>query len=283
MINKIKGYLLKKIYKSQYRNGHYYSPIPLIEEIEKRDEQIFTMPKTIPGIDLCDEEQVILLKEFETQPSWKIAAESTSENFYYSKNGFFNSADAYFLAAMIINKKPRKIIEIGSGFSSALMMDVKNKYFNKSLELTFIEPYPERLYGLIAKKELNIYEQFIQDIDIDMFEALEANDILFIDSSHISKVGSDVNHIIFNILPRLKKGVIVHFHDITYPFEYPKNWIYDGIFWNEAYILKSFLMYNQNFKVKLFNSYLYHFHNDWFNANIPKYNIEGGSIWLEKQ
>lgn len=283
MIHHIKKYLLKKIYRSQYRNGHFYSPIPLIEDIYKRENEIFSMTKTIPGIDLCMNEQLMLLKSFETQPKPDISVEPSQGSLYYSNNGFFNSLDAYFLASMMINLKPKRIIEVGSGFSSAMMMDIKNKHVN-STEVTCIEPYPQRLNSVLGAEvnKINVRQEFVQDVEMELFEELNSNDILFIDSSHISKVGSDVNHIIFNILPRLKKGVIIHFHDITYPFEYPKKWIFEGIFWNEAYLLKSFLMYNESFKIKLFNSYLYHFQNQWLSNNIPECNIEGGSIWIEK-
>ena len=285
MINFIKRFLLKKIYKSQYRNGHYYSPIPDLKDVQLRENEIFSDSHDIPGIDLQVDKQLSLLKEFEGQKLHSLNSTPIPENLYFSDNGYFNSADAYFLASMMINKKPKKIIEVGSGFSSSLMLDMRQKYFSEALKLTFIEPYPDRLNQILNGKdiEVEIRQQFVQDLNIDLFKKLDKNDFLFIDSSHISKVGSDVNHILFNILPILKKGVIIHFHDITFPFEYPRQWVYDGIFWNEAYILKSFLMYNDNFKIELFNSYIYHFHNQWLKSNIPEYNLEGGSIWIEKQ
>jgi hypothetical protein len=117
----------------------------------------------------------------------------------------------------------------------------------------------------------------IQEVDLTIFDDLEAGDILFIDSSHVSKVASDVNFEIFEILPRLKKGVIIHFHDICHPFEYPSNWLDMGIYWNEAYLLRAFLMFNTHFSILMFNHY-------WNNAVIPEFGTvtEGGSLWLIK-
>jgi hypothetical protein len=119
----------------------------------------------------------------------------------------------------------------------------------------------------------------------ELFDQLNENDILFIDSTHVSKTNSDVNKILFEILPRLKRGVLIHFHDIFYPFEYPKEWVlqWNGFGWNEDYILKAFLMYNNQFKIVMFNTFLEHFHKEWFKENMPLcLENEGGSIWLQK-
>ena len=125
----------------------------------------------------------------------------------------------------------------------------------------------------------------VQDVEIEYFNKLEENDILFVDSSHVSKTGSDLNHIIFNILPILNKGVIIHFHDIFYPFEYPKEWVLTqgGFGWNESYMLRAFLMYNKSFKILFLNSYMEHFHKDWFLSNMPDCLLrQGGSLFIVK-
>ncbi|MBF0510802.1 MAG: class I SAM-dependent methyltransferase, partial [Candidatus Omnitrophica bacterium] len=121
------------------------------------------------------------------------------------------------------------------------------------------------------------------DVDVSFFDELGENDILFVDSSHVSKTGSDVNHILFNILPKLNKGVLIHFHDIFYPFEYPKPWVLEGRCWNEDYLLRAFLSYNNSFEIVVFNTFLEHFHEDWFKENMPLcLKNKGGSIWLRK-
>jgi hypothetical protein len=113
---------------------------------------------------------------------------------------------------------------------------------------------------------------------------LEANDILFIDSSHVSKAGSDVNHLFFTVLPRLKPGVLVHVHDVFYPFEYPLGWLRQGRAWNELYLLRAFLQYNTAFEMLFFNSFLWKHHKEQLAAKLPRMATNpGGSIWLRKR
>ena len=99
----------------------------------------------------------------------------------------------------------------------------------------------------------NLRQQTLQSVGVEVFEELGRGDILFIDSTHVSKLGSDVNYLFFEILPRLRSGVRVHIHDVFFPFEYPPKWIAKGIAWNENYLLRGFLQYNDKFRIVLFN------------------------------
>ena len=122
----------------------------------------------------------------------------------------------------------------------------------------------------------------LEEVPLAQFSQLKQNDILFIDSSHVSKMGSDVNYLIHQILPRLNKGVFIHIHDIPYPFQYPKKWIEEGRGWNEVYILRAFLQFNDAFAIRLFGSYLEKMHRPFLEKSIPKIVSRGASIWLEK-
>jgi hypothetical protein len=127
-------------------------------------------------------------------------------------------------------------------------------------QFTFIDPYPKRLQGLINdsdRKTCRVIEQKVQSIPSILFDSLDANDLLFIDSSHVVKTGSDVLHLFFSIVPRLKPGVVVHIHDIYWPFEYPLDWLKQGICWNEAFLVKAFLQFNESFRIVLFNDYCF--------------------------
>ncbi|MBM3392172.1 MAG: class I SAM-dependent methyltransferase [Betaproteobacteria bacterium] len=152
---------------------------------------------------------------------------------------------------------------------------------------TFIEPYPKLLMSMLKSEDqarCRIIPSRLQDVPLDEFAALEANDILFIDSTHVGKVGSDVNRVFFDILPRLNKGVYIHFHDIFYPFEYPKAWIFKGRAWNEAYMLRTFLQFNTSFRVVLMNTFMQHFHEAFFKERMPLcLKNPGGSIWLRRE
>jgi len=155
---------------------------------------------------------------------------------------------------------------------------------NNSVECTFIDPNPQRLKAVLAPSTpATILEKRVQDVPLDLFERLEAGDILFIDSAHVAKTGSDVNHIFFRILPILKPGVRVHLHDVVYPFEYPEEWVFDGKAWNEAYMLRAFLQYNSSFELELFPSYLIQFHREYFQREMPLcLQNTGGSIWIRR-
>ncbi|AXT21283.1 class I SAM-dependent methyltransferase [Flavobacteriaceae bacterium AU392] len=272
-----------------YPAGHYYSTIISIDEVRKRENEIWKNETVneVLGVDLNIGKQLQTIQSFEEYYD-EIPFEDTKKEGlrYFFKNGFYSYSDAISLYGMIRNYKPKKIIEAGSGYSSALMLDVNACFFQNQIDLTFIEPYPERLYDLILEKDkisTTIIESFIQNVPINIFESLESGDILFIDSTHVSKTGSDVNFILFEILPRLKSGVLIHFHDIFYPFEYPKKWVFQGRNWNEDYIVKAFLMYNKEFEILFFSHYLHKHHKNAFKKLPLMYNNHGGNLWLIKK
>ncbi|MFN4151401.1 MAG: class I SAM-dependent methyltransferase, partial [Candidatus Sericytochromatia bacterium] len=150
----------------------------------------------------------------------------------------------------------------------------------------FIEPYPDLLLSLIKSKndiKNKLISKKLQEVSVKIFKSLKENDILFIDSTHISKFNSDVNYIFFKILPTLNKGVIIHFHDIFHPFEYPFSWLKQGIFWNEIYLLRAFLQFNTTFKIIYFNNYLYQNYKKILLEELPLYEKNpGGSLYIKK-
>lgn len=279
-----------RICKLNHRPGHFYSPIVSYKKIKKHVDDIFSVKSNqIPGIELRETQQIDLLEKLSKMYSSIPFNDEKKHNLrYYYKNSYYSYSDAVFLHLIIRHFNPKSIIEIWSGFSSAVMLDTNNLFFENKINITFIEPYPKRLFSLLTdydKKNTNILTDNLQNIDLEIFDKLNENDILFIDSTHVSKTGSDVNKIIFQILPRLKKGVLIHFHDIFFPFEYPLDWVKNknGFGWNEAYILKSFLMYNTDFEIVMFNTFLEHFHEKWFAEHMPLcLKNKGGSIWIQK-
>jgi predicted O-methyltransferase YrrM len=269
--------------------GHFYSPIPSLAEIEQHQSKIFgTFPKSIPGVELHELEQLQLLETFcHYYQDLPFPSHKTDGFRYYFENPAYSYSDAIFLHCMLRHLMPKKVIEIGSGFSSCATLDTNEIFFNGSLELTFIEPYPDLLMSLIKKedtKNIKVIPQRLQDVELTEFETLEANDILFIDSTHVSKINSDVNRIFSEILPILSSGVYIHFHDIFFPFEYPKHWICEGRAWNEIYMLRTFLQYNSNFYIVLMNTFMEHFHEPFFREKMPLcLKNRGGSIWVRKE
>ena len=268
--------------------GHFYSPIPDINELQNIDgEFIGCTSKKIPGVELNDDEQLELLKRFSGfYREMPFQAEKQEGLRYYFENPAYSYSDAILLHCMIRHLKPNRIIEVGSGFSSCMILDTNDLFFDGSLATTFIEPYPELLMSLIGDPDqdrIEIIPSRLQDVDLSKFDELEENDILFIDSTHVSKINSDVNRIFFDVLPRLSTGVHVHFHDIFFPFEYPREWLLEGRAWNEAYMLKAFLQFNHAFHPVLMNTYMTNFHESFFEENMPLcLKNTGASIWLKR-
>jgi hypothetical protein len=269
--------------------GHYYSPIPSLEEIKKDESRIFeSAPRSIPGIELNEADQLKLLGEFRGYyKEMPFQSEKREGLRYYFENPAYSYSDAILLHCMIRFLKPKRIIEIGSGFSSCVTLDTNELFFDDSIATTFIEPYPQLLLSLITEKDkgkIRIIATRLQDVDPLEFKALQTNDILFIDSTHVSKINSDVNRIVFDILPNLSSGVYIHFHDIFFPFEYPKDWVYEGRSWNEAYILRAFLQFNSAFRIVLMNTFMENFHEPFFQEMMPLcLRNTGGSIWIRRE
>ncbi len=291
LVNKLP--YVRTLYKQSlnccFPNGHFYSPVISIEGVKKREAEIWKKRDEdgILGVELRTEEQIKLLQQFAkyyTELPFK--PEKQEKLRYLFENGSYSYTDGIILYSMIRHFEPKRIIEIGSGHSSMVMLDTNELFFNNQINLTFIEPYPEKLYSLMKewdKKETTVVKSEVQQVSLDVFEKLEAGDILFVDSTHISKTGSDVNFILFEILPVLKSGVLIHFHDVFYPFEYTKEWVFQGRNWNEDYILKAFLMYNDKFEIKLFSEYLHKHHKNVFEEMPLCYNNAGGNLWIEKK
>lgn len=266
--------------------GHFYSPIPdfdILDDLIKDRHRNIEYPSAIE-FNISDQlELLIKLSEYYSDLPWE---ESPNDNLLYNyDNPNFSYSDAITYYSMIRYTNPDTIIEIGCGYSSALSLDVNRLFFNNKIEIKFIEPYPELLLRILKKKKTKytLYNQKLQDISLNFFMNLKSNDILFIDSTHVSKYCSDVNYIIHDILPVLPSGIYIHFHDIFYPFEYPEEWLREKRAWNEQYILRAFLEYNQVFKIVFFNNFLAQKFPENFYSIFPMARkCPGGGIWLKK-
>jgi hypothetical protein len=275
--------------------GHFYSPIPDIKDIQARSRIAHPCaPAEIPGIDVNVEAQCALAREFVTYYNeLPFPNEKQNEYRYYLDNDYFSYGDGVVLYLMMRHFKPKRVVEVGSGFSSAAMLDMNEKFFNGQIDFTFIEPFPGRLLSLLReheKKQCNIVQAPVQEASQMLFAKLQENDVLFVDSSHVAKIHSDVVQLLFNILPSLNRGVILHFHDVLWPFEYPGTWLDQGRAWNEAYMLRTFLQYNRTFRILYFNSMMENYYGDFLRKEmplvmkIPSSPVTPGntSLWLRK-
>lgn len=241
---------------------HYYTPIPDTRLLHKKNS-LWSKELPLDGIKLNIEENITFLETVclpFKQEYFSFPKEKTN-NFsqYYLNNGSFGFVSGQVHYSIIRYFKPKKIIEVGSGHSTLVSLEAlkKNNEEGASFEFFAIEPYPPKyLKDLVG---VNIIKKKAEEMDVQFFQTLNENDLLFIDSSHTVKVGGDVNFLILEVLPRLKKGVIVHIHDIQFPYEYFKSYILEQhLFWQEQYLVQAFLMYNSSFKIIWCASYMHH-------------------------
>jgi hypothetical protein len=283
------------IFLRRFPPGHFHSPIPnLCDALNQATTAQTASVVAVPAINLNETCQTGLIEAFrQFYPELPFPDRATEGARYYLDNPFFSYGDGIILYSFMRQFQPRRIVEVGSGFSSAAMLDVNDWFFGRKLQFTFIEPYPDRLNSLLFARDkgsCKILVKGVQQVELDAFQSLEENDFLFVDSSHVGKTGSDVLHLLFQVLPLLQKGVIAHFHDILWPFEYPKIWLQEGRAWNEAYFLRAFLQYNSAFEVLFFNSFMAMQHPGILSSKIPRAlspssfdeTIPNSSLWLRK-
>lgn len=294
--NRAVGYISSKFYQLEkwgvhVSPVHFYYPTP---DTKSLSEALWDKKSSLIGIDMNDAAQLAMLSsfrmnykaEYENFPKESDAAHSAR---YFLNNGAFESVDGEILYCMVRALQPKKIIEIGSGFSTYLSAQALLKNQNETginCELVAIEPYPNKTLKMGFPGLSRLIPKKIQDVPLQYFDTLEENDILFIDSSHVLKIGSDVETEYLEILPRLKKGVFVHIHDIFLPTHYPKNWIQkEKLFWNEQYLLQAFLTFNDHFEVIWAGNYMHLNYPEELQKTFGSYNsqcIQPGSFWIKK-
>ena len=270
--------------------GHHYSPIVNISEIadEFRRRAAEPAPASIDGIfvDLAKQRNLWsrMVPLFQEIP---FRSGETIDFRYYFDNENYSYGDGSVLYAMLRLHRPKRLIEVGSGYSSACSMDTIERYLNGEVKVTFIDPYPKLLREMLGEetiRRITLHEQRVQDVPLPEFDTLENGDVLFIDSTHVIKTGSDVCRELFEIIPRLTAGVLIHFHDMFWPFEYPEDWVLrENRSWNELYGMRAFLMHNDTVEIVFFNDYFRQFEVDLIKETYPLFlKNPGGSLWLRK-
>jgi hypothetical protein len=276
---------------TSHPNGHFYSPVTDPAELVARADQLWPEQPEILGIDFNDGWHEYLLSEVfpRHMPAYdypEVLPETPELTQFFTQNSQFSWLDCRALFVLLREWRPRRVIEVGSGFSSLLIADVNRRFLGHSMDVTCVEPYPRSfLHGGLPGLS-RVIESKVQDVPLDTFTALEAGDVLFIDSSHVAKTGSDVNHLYFEVLPRLRPGVRVHIHDIFLPNEYPKEWVIgENRSWNEQYLLRALLMHSTGFRVLFGCSYASYRFPELVRRAVPHpkgYAFGGGSMWIER-
>ncbi len=271
--------------------NHYYSPLP---DMSSLSDEALAKPFGLIGIDMREEAQLALLERlgagFGAAYGGGGAVEDPArEGRFFFGNGAFERVDAEILYAMVRHFKPRRVIEIGSGYSTLITARActANAAEGRPCRFVAIEPHPSDLFkhpiqGLSELRAIRLEEASLAE-----FEALAEGDILFIDSSHVVKRGNDVETAFFDIIPRLGPGVVVHLHDIFLPAPYPPEWLRrEHVFWNEQYVLAAFLMHNSEYEVLWAACFMHMRHPDEVARAVPGYRPDRclpGSFWMQRR
>ena len=264
--------------------AHFYSPIP---DTSTLNDEIWQRESELVGIDMNDDEQLRFLREvfpqFRSEYEALPTAPTEDHTAFYFGNGLFGGTDALALYCMLRHLRPRRMIVVGSGHSTLLAAQAARE--NGPTELVCIDPYPDEVLQEGFDGLASLIPTPVEDVSLDRFTALEANDVLFIDSSHVVRVGGDVAFLFLEVLPRLQPGVVVQVHDVFLPHHYPREWVVDQLrFWNEQYLLQAFLASNSSFRVLLANSYLEARYPDVLRSTFPTSEWwGGGSFWFQKR
>jgi hypothetical protein len=280
---------LRALYEAWVPSGHFYSPFPDLADYHRRAPSLRDPHRELVGVDLREAEQLalvdVLARELAGGGCDLVEHEERGgERRYWLDNPAYAHGDGVVLHAMLRHLRPGRVVEVGSGYSSALILDTVERWL-PGTAVAFVEPHPELVEGLMRAddaRRVTIHRRPVQDVEPAVFATLEPGDVLFIDSTHVVKAGSDVNHLFFEVLPRLQTGVWVHLHDIFFPFEYPEAWVREGRAWHEAYLLRAFLSYNPAFVIRWFQDMLWARHRSalerlpWVDKN------PGANIWLER-
>lgn len=263
---------------------HFYHPIP---DTRTLPEVLWEKESALPGVDMNDATQLRLVREifprFRDEYDRFASDPTDCPHEFYFNNGFFGGTDALALYCMVRHLRPALVVEVGAGFSSRVCARALSR--NGHGELVCIEPFPDDVLrhgfpGLTA-----LVTKGVEEVGLDTFGQLKANDILFIDSSHVVKIGGDVNYLFQEVLPRLAPGVVVHVHDIFFPLAGRREWVMEERrFWTEQDLLQAFLAFNSAYEVLLCNCYVSRKYKDALRETFPKSPWwGGGSFWMRRK
>lgn len=273
----------------------YYSPVPDLRRLQQNRGR-WSKPSELAGVKIDMAQMKSLWKclsasflaEFESLPSYaELKAASYGEG--------YTPLDAMTLYFLLRQYRPARYLEVGAGLSTyyALRAGAQNAEEGRSMEIRCIEPFAhEKLRSLTG---IHLIEKEVQEVPGSIFEGLGAGDVLFIDSTHSLKIDGDVSYLYLEILPRLNKGVLIHIHDIPFPYNTPfppETWIFERgwpVFWTEAMMLQAFLCHNSAFQIRLSLPLIRFEDEDFIRQSVPNYDQRKGpgpdtfsSIWLER-
>lgn len=279
------------------RTADFYSPLPVIAALE-RNAARWQRPSALVGVEYDLEAMKGKLAALVREHGRDWASLPPYAELKTSRFGpGFTEVDSLLLYLMVRDLKPRRAIEVGSGLSTYYLhrAGADNAGEGRPLALTSIDPYP--FAGLDRLPGVEVIAREVQDVGFDRFAELAAGDLLFIDSTHVVKIDGDVPYLLLEVIPRLAPGVLVHVHDVHFPWNVPyppDRYVLEPrwpSFWTEAMLLQAFLAFNRDFEIVLSAPLLRHHDEAFLQATIPHYRpVEAedfdthfGSLWMRRR
>ncbi len=266
--------------------NHFYSEIPNIRRL--RAEDYWRSEMSMIAVEGCDiDEQLTFLEHCTTRgggerlDSLGLYQRSVAEN---GVSGGYGPVEADFLYCFIRSERPDRIVQVGSGVStSVILLAAKDAGYQP--QVICVDPYPTPfLTTAAASSAITLLEMEAQKVPVDIFTELADGDLLFVDSTHTVKPGSEVNRIILEIMPRLSAGVYVHFHDIYFPYDYPRDLLGGRLFfWSESTLLHAYLIGNSGIKIRTSLSMIHYANPERLRKSIPIYKPQDNDCGLRGQ
>ena len=191
------------------------------------------------------------------------------------------------LHAFLRKLRPRRVVCAGAGAFVPALLDLNEHVFGRTMSITVVDPEAESLRPLLRKEEeekVRLLPARVHEVPFDTFTSLASGDVLCVETSHVSKTGSDLNHLLFRVLPRMKGGVHVHPGGVFWPFEYPHAWVSEGRAWNEAYLWRAFLLNSSAWEIAVFASFLETAHRGAILKELPQWQrSRAGGLWIRRK
>jgi hypothetical protein len=269
---------------------HFYSAIPNTQSLRP---ELWARRSELVGVDMRLETQLRLLGEVQERFRHEYdrfpRRKTDTPHEYSLVNKTFVSTDAEMLYSLVRRLLPARIVEVGSGQSTYLMAEaaMRNSEEGHPCELVVIDPHPGEPVARGFPGLTELIRRPIEDVELSLFGVLGPDDILFIDTSHVLRIGGDVQYEFLEVIPRLSPGVYVQIHDIFLPLEYPKAWVIgERLFYNEQYLLQAFLAFNRDFEVVWAGSYVNQVHPELLEQAFASYvrdTTMPGSFWIRRR
>jgi hypothetical protein len=263
----------------------FYSPLP---DRHSLPDSLWRDPSPLPGVELGLARAMSLLENLAPHLA-EFQRTVIEQKGFPLDNGTYESVDAETLYGALRHLKPSRVIELGSGTSSHIIAAAlqQNEVEHRPAEYLVFDPYPWEATKLGAVDGVHVAPLGATEVPAERFDSLVAGDVLFVDTTHTVKTGGDVPHLVLDVVPRLAPGVLIHFHDIFLPYEYPRRWVIDmRLAWAEQYLLQAFLAFNPAFEVVLPAHALARAWPDEVRRLIPSFRpgiVAPGAFWIRRR